>query len=269
MNNQFDFPVIRETLFTKAGREVGQEVIVRTDTDAVMGVVGKNYELVPHREIIAAADTALMNFGTIRRNIRMDKGGARLFADYDIVSEEHEVDASQGYSDKVVPRFTMTNSYDGQLRFGFTLGAMQLVCTNGLRATTNTYSFSRKHSSRIDIRSIIDQADAALSHFVHVTYPRCVELGKSEIVDVDAYFKMLEEEKHLPQKLVAKVKDGRAHFMRDNGRQKPTEWIAYSGFTSYLTHDFGAIDPANLVARRPSETRREELTQLVSSAFGL
>jgi hypothetical protein len=261
----YDFPVEKQSLFLKSGEEAeGRIAIVRTDTNKVLGIVGQDYQLLKHEDAVNKAETALSSFGKFKkRNAIITHNGAHMRIHYDFMNMEKIVaNTPDGKPDAVVPRLTLTNSYDGMVKFGFVLGSMQLICTNGLRLNHDIFEIVRKHTSGLNINDISEKAGSAFEYFMNRSYPRFLEMGKTPVSDPKSYIEGLKD-KEVPVKLLDKV----AERAMAKTYMHYTEWGIYSEFTGYLTHNYG--DERKDKKRIISEDRRDELNRIVAKAFGL
>jgi len=140
----WEFPVEKRDLFfyneEKEQDVVTHMAVIRTDTGAVLGVVGKDYTILDHKDIVDMADLVLARHNHTRKVI-LTKNGARMFAKYRLTDYEIEIRPN----DKVNPTITVMNSYDGSMRLTVEAGAFRLVCTNGLIVGKKLLRKVRKH----------------------------------------------------------------------------------------------------------------------------
>ncbi|MCB4791253.1 MAG: DUF945 domain-containing protein [Elusimicrobia bacterium] len=255
MNNTIDFAVKREQVFTADGMYVGKHAIRRADDLSLLGVVGENYRLIEHKNAVESAEKVLAQIGTYKRvSMEVTKNGARLYAKYAFLDMAFKVTARNGEIDSVAPTLTLSNSYDGLLKFGFILGAYQFICSNGLRIGHDIFEIIHRHTAGLELDGIFKNASTAMDYFKEKTYPRYVELSETPMDSPKEFLENLVLEKHVPLRLTDRVSErviGNANVR--------TNWDLYSEFTHLLTHD----------ADKMSYERKDQVGQIVARAFGL
>jgi len=251
--SQYDFPVTRELLNCDDKTFTGRHVIRRKDNGIVLGVVGEDYELLTHKNAVSGAEKTLNKLGKWElQKFFTANDGARLYAQYNFPEKKYTVgNLLDGRPDDVCISLTMTNSYDGLLKFGFILGAYRFICANGLKIGHDIFSIRRRHTSGLDPDAIFEKANESFSYFETKTYPKYLELSKIEVESPKLYLEHMKEDKVLPVRLIDKV--------AEKAVEKATnEWGIYNEFTRFLSHDYNK-----------SNVRKEELNQVVAKAFGL
>lgn len=150
MDTLINFPVAEKRLKTIDGLAVPNKAIVRTDKNIVLGVMGEDYQLVPHQTVIDAVEKELSEELT-NRKISICRHGAVMFAKYETPNIK-AVEIRKG--DVVRFGVEVFNSYDGSLPVGFMFVAMRLVCTNGMTIPKSIARISVKHTSGITLDNI-------------------------------------------------------------------------------------------------------------------
>jgi len=251
----FAFPVERKKVYLQDGTYVGKEALIRPDTGKIFSVVGEDYQFLPHEEAIQKTEEVLHTLGDCQRSgLSITHDGARIRVSYDFIDKRVTVKSTRGVTDDVAPRLIMTNSYDGQMKFGFILGAYQFICSNGLRIGYDIFDINRKHTSGLDLGVILDKASSAFSHFMNQTYPRYVQMGQVPVPNATEYLEHMKEEKQAPARLIDVI----MKQVADKAVSECTEWDIYSEFTNFLTHTY-----------KKSDDRRDELNKIVAKSFGL
>ena len=234
----FEFEVRREKLQTvETGREVDRDAIIRTDTNQILGVVGRDYRLIPHTEIVHEVESRLKQIGdyslhreTITRN------GSHLFIEYSFAEIKHEVQVGDICSMKII----LVNSLDGFTRFGFYLGAIRLVCSNGMKVLSRLMTFCKKHTDGIDIDGLL-QTTANMQHTFKTKMENFRLLATTQIGDFDKRLLKIEENRVIPLRLTRAIKD-------EGQGQTRTDWDLYNRYTERLTHRFtGSYDRLNQI----------------------
>jgi len=162
MNYKFDVEL--KSLQVCGGKRVpDRKAVVRKDNGAVLGIVGNNYKIVPHEQVINTFD----NLSYLKpRGVNVCREGAILFAQYDF--DTKTVDKAEvEVGDVVSFGLRAFNSYNSQFGVGFELNAHRLKCKNGLVVP--------KTIARLSIR-----------HFQGVTTQKFSELIMAKLPQVDS-----------------------------------------------------------------------------------
>ena len=147
----YEFDVEKQPMFLATGEQVqGREAVVRTDTHETLGVVSKNYKIVPHTKII---DTFNLTGLLTQRKVDVCKGGAVMLASFDF-QKNNLADIKVG--DTVSFGIRAFNSYDLSLGVGFEIVANRLICTNGLVMPKAMARLSYKHFESFSIDRLTD-----------------------------------------------------------------------------------------------------------------
>jgi phage/plasmid-like protein (TIGR03299 family) len=130
METGLDFTVAAAPLFLGNGQEVDAgQAVVRTDTGAVLGVVGPSYEPVQIRDAFATVDP-LVSEGLLRlHSAGMFDGGRRVW----LVLEVPERTILPG-GDTIVRYVLVVLSHDGTTAVRMAALPFRLICQNGLMA---------------------------------------------------------------------------------------------------------------------------------------
>lgn len=255
MNYAFD--VERMPLKNPAnGRDIDRDAIVRTDTEEVLGIVSKEYNLVKHADAVKAAETVLAKSGHFfKADEKMTHNGSRLYMTYRFPDVSIEVGrTSDGRPDTVNPQLIVTNSYDGLLKFGFILGAFRFVCSNGLVIGHDIFEIHKKHTSGLDIEAVEEKAGRANHFFFNDVIPKYKELTHRE-VNVEEKMKDIQK-KGFPKRLSEKIAE------KIVTKAITSEWNLYNEYTTFLTHDYNKDG-------KKSYGREMELQRVVARSFGI
>ena len=150
--SRIDFEVQEKRLQTAEGVLAPAKGILRVDNQDVLGVVGLDYKLVPHKDVLEGIEknipTQLQN-----RRITVCRGGAIMFSQYDTPQI-----ADECIQDGDIVQFGLEafNSYDGSLQVGFMLRARRLKNNANLFIPKSIASIAMKHSSKLNIGTIKD-----------------------------------------------------------------------------------------------------------------
>ncbi|OGS19949.1 MAG: hypothetical protein A2252_01500 [Elusimicrobia bacterium RIFOXYA2_FULL_39_19] len=249
MNRVFDFDVVKEAICIKSsGQEINRKAIVRQDTGEVLGVVSDNYKLIRHVEAVSYVEENLNRIGNWKvHKERTSKNGAHLFIEY--VFSEITGEVQKG--DIVALSMILTNSYDGMTRFGFMLGAIRILCTNGLKITNRFFELVAKHTFNLDITNLIDNSRKMVDVF-HEKLPAIQNLSRLPLaLPFDARVQGIINKGLIPRRLSETI-------LKQGQRDTTTEWGMFNRYTGELTHNY-----------KGSYDRYNELQNQVSAEFGI
>ena len=148
--NVVDFPVVERKLQTLEGLSVPNKAIVRTDTNDVLGVMGEDYKIVHHKEVIEKVEKDIPTELT-ERKITLCKNGAVMFAKY-LTPRIRAIEVRKG--DIVKFGIEVFNSYDGTFPVGFMFVAMRVICTNGMTIPKSVARISVKHTANVRLDNV-------------------------------------------------------------------------------------------------------------------
>jgi len=241
-----DFPIVRESLITNVGLEDSKrDAIIRSDNRQILGVVSKKYNIIPHMDGFRKAESALGKLGTFElRNLSVSANGARMYATF---MSERRMDV--GLNDYVCPTLTLTNSYDGLRKFGFMIGALRLVCTNGMMTNTKLFEMQAKHSVNCNIDDVANSAADSMNFINNSVLPMWQVLKKRDVNAMHVLNEISESSK-IPKKIMETV------YNQFSVNQNVKLWDIYNAFTWFLSHDYNG-----------SVERRIDLDKMVSEQF--
>ena len=179
-SNDYDYKVEIVDLMTPEGKKSGVKCARRLDNGTVLGTMSEHYGKVDNAELVDKAETAFEQAGlkyTSRRcvvtnGLMKNSLGARMRMIYDFENENVNLareDKQKG--DVLGMRLILQNSFDRSLRLSFALGLVRLVCTNGMQTLERELDFTRKHSTKIDVDSLLttDAVAKAMESFRNST----------------------------------------------------------------------------------------------------
>ena len=137
---------------------------VRRDTGEVLGVTSKRYGVVQNRELVGVAEDAFnksSDLGDFDRSVIVTGSGERLFATYDFKNRKRKLKVG----DEVGMRLTLQNSFDTTLRLSFAVGALRLICTNGMATMERDVDMTSKHNSNVNVGFLADAVRVAVDRF--------------------------------------------------------------------------------------------------------
>tara|TARA_B100001939_G_scaffold276684_1_gene244956 strand:- start:313 stop:1215 length:903 start_codon:yes stop_codon:yes gene_type:complete len=220
---------------------------VRRDTGESVGHVSKRYGLVQNRDVLQNIEDAFDKIGLefpdrvttagnkIKgRDVVVLGNGEQMFATYTF-GEKNDRPLKAG--DQIGMRFTAQNSFDGNLKLSFALGALRLVCTNGMTSMQKEFDMTSKHNSKINVNSLAESAQDAVARFEKVIaqYDKLAEVE----FDHEQGFNILNRlglGKVIPQRHASKIAQiwQSPDYKED---EKRNLWNLYNAGTQYLTRN--------------------------------
>jgi len=235
METKYDFPVMLAPVTAHDKVIPHKQAVIRTDVWEALGIVSDQYELLKHADVVNSFREALRDTEHEER-IQVTRGGANLFATYKLPS--HTVEVAKG--DMVALQFVVKNSYDGSNSLQIMLGALRLVCTNGMVIGKQFFSYTQRHigsGNELKIEVIREKVDMLADQFTK-TLPYLQEMSQKQVYPkfkVDSLFD--QENVHLPQYLLEEAK---TDYVEINGI---TAWDYYNSLTSAITHGLKKESP--------------------------
>lgn len=238
-----DFKVDRVPLQTIGSRiPVPMDAIIRRDTGEVLGQVSRTYNLLEHH---TALRTAMQGIAQLPgefavKKLRLQDGGARMFAYIEGKQEFDFGTDSKGVRDVLRPTLILQNSIDGSTRFGFKVGALRLVCSNGMVAGVSVMNILIRHTSGADFGDILRSGGRALNSLTAETLPKWRDMVQTP-VNYEFAIKMLSNKKlGIPDKVNKRV----IELSREIDTS--TLWDLYNRYTFHLTHEYKGTEDRRL-----------------------
>jgi hypothetical protein len=237
-----DFPVQSQPVFDKKGMRLnGFNAIIRPDTSAVLGMVRSRYELLTHRESVDPFVDKLTSEGWDVGRVQMERNGSTVCVE--LTNKEGMKPVQKG--DLVGRRLTIRNSYDGMSSVSAELGAIRLVCKNGLVAPDGKVTRMRfNHISNVFEK--LEEAGHEYARIFDAMLDSYRGLAET-IVSPEIAERLLKEV--VGQRKLELVT---GYWMAGTGSDgRPTAWNLYNAVTEYLTHAFeGTVDTRDFKSRQ-------------------
>lgn len=243
---EYDFPISVHDMKVADGDIVipDKKVIIRDDTERVLGVVSDGYNVLSHKDALDPIIESLEKYySNIHKSIHLTKNGARLYAnlylkdfdDFGVINvNRHD------RIDKCWPGITVINSLDGSQKYRAELSLFRLVCTNGMTIPYAVHtSFSTRHSKNssfdVEIEKLLKIIeDPNTFEFINKLYlhegPR-KDNEDSVIEEVNTVCNA--DGCHFPNRYANDV----VNYYR-NCEDGDSLWNFYNSFNSVLEHDF-------------------------------
>ena len=134
------FPVEAQPLSELTGMDTPKTAIVRTDTNAILGIHGAKYKLITNESLFPPLELALASsdlFSTEDMTISdtIFDNGAKVIRTYKLPKHQDKIcerPREPELDDIVNLELRAINSYDGTFPFGVILRANRLACLNGM-----------------------------------------------------------------------------------------------------------------------------------------
>jgi len=239
MNQNYDFPVefhpikTTQTSLHNPGFVIpGKLAVVRTDTNTPLAIVSDKYSFIEHSKVVDGFRSALGDTYS-EEKISLQKDGARLFLKYTMKIQD-EVKTG----DLVGMQLLAKNSYDGSSQLQLSLGAIRLVCQNGMVINKSIVEFSQKHighSYTLDRGEVEEKISLLVTNFKKIM-PVMQTMTVTK-VNRAADEMFTPENLKLPAYIVASAKE---EYLREGD---DTQWGFYNSLTYAITHKMRKESP--------------------------
>lgn len=211
MFKELDFPVQLVDIPhpTKSGSIIpGRKAIIRPDTDDVLNIVSRRYQLVSHQDVFSAMSEAVAKVGVGVTDVAIrvgDNGGSARA----IWTLDRSIKVSgNGVGDVVNWQIVGQNSYNYTSMVGLGLGGLRLVCTNGMRAFRLMKQNRKRHVPSLSVPKLIEEIMEVLS--------------LSEVVE--RHWRRWNEIEYLPPRLSTWLTD-RQEVVSKKGREEVIDYF--------------------------------------------
>ena len=131
-----------------------------------IGVVSKDYRLIPHREVLRVALEALrendIDPSGITAHLALTQYGERMALGI-FLPGRYRFDPGDGH--ELAMRLEFQNSVEASTRFKVFIGWFRFVCSNGLVIAIKKASYERRHEAGLSIDDIKEVLESGLSNF--------------------------------------------------------------------------------------------------------
>lgn len=185
------FPVHQEKLVTETGRTVADKFAnVRSDTNEVVGVVGKNYKLIPYREgVVVPAVEALERSGLdltdANVSVKFGRSGGRMVSVITLPHHSLYVDTPNGRDESQL-QVLLRSGHDATFFVDFRPGAVRVACLNGMYLVNSIGQLKMKHTSGFNAVEFGANAETMLAAF-KVQAENFSKWSRIEVTDERAY----------------------------------------------------------------------------------
>jgi len=248
MLNKITFDTEMKPIQVCGGRKIAdRKAVVRTDTGAVLGIVGNNYKPIPHLNVVEQFNKMDMLELT---QVDSCREGAIMFAHYNIKQNGIVKKEDVQVGDAITFGLRAFNSFNSVFGIGFEIVANRLVCKNGLVVPKAMARLSLKHFQTTDIkqfREIIVEKSMSMEQALKI-WREWIKIIPTEQT-IQNFFEYAEIGKRLTKQLYDDCV---------NESKKMGVWGAYNRLTRYTTHELRVRNEDN----RTLSQRSKEQTLL-------
>lgn len=165
-DSNFAFPVSLEPLYTREGRESGLFATVRRDDDnvRVFASASERYGLLLNETLVEQIEEGIAkaDLSGFERQAFVYDHGARFECQWVFKNRTIKVPR---VGDQIAFRITVRNSYDGTWKASLLDSVMRLACSNGAVRSEVGLMLAKKHTSRLDVSTIVSGLETMLNRF--------------------------------------------------------------------------------------------------------
>lgn len=208
------------------------QAVVRTDTNEVLGIHGKGYNLLSNAEAFDAFDEALhesqldLSGMTVKNEIA--NFGAKSFRTYTFPAHTVQVGRSD---DETQLKLQIINSYDGSTGFSSRLGGFRLLCSNGMVIGKTFLHASIRHTKSLDIKTVISRLNETIDVYLENSQ-QWQQWSKQRIslYDLEGVIKHFSDGNEKLEQVLIENYHAEAQYLG------PTKWSLFNSFTHWTTH---------------------------------
>ena len=147
------FNVTEHELQTVSGISIpNRKVIINESTERPIGIVSKNYKVVPNIEIFdgfcKSIENSNINSEDATVNVSFSPNGGKTLVDFQFPNESFTV---QNDSSSTILNIAALNSFDGSTRYITKAGGFRLKCMNGQIIGDIAGAYSSTHTNRLNV----------------------------------------------------------------------------------------------------------------------
>jgi hypothetical protein len=224
--NRYDFPVSLKPVFTEEGIEVPKvRAVFREDMKKPIATVSDRYHLMEHKTVVNEARKFVSLFGEPTARFHMGKDGAVLVGTYDYKEVTKEVKKG----DVVGLRVIIENSYNASKSISYKVGALRLVCLNGMVGCEDIFSMRFRHAKGTNV--VFPEKDQ-IDHAFSFAVKGWADYAKLDLESSD-YTRLAQ--KGVQDGLVPASWYEDNYYMQSNEGEQ-SAWGLYNAMTHYVTH---------------------------------
>jgi len=213
----------------------GYKAIVDADTGKVFSIVSKDYKIITHQQAIEQIESIISknaDLGSYDVKVNFYNDGGRMRCTFTFPKIAAEIVKG----DVVNLQLHLSNSYDVTWPFTVILGALRLVCTNGLVVGKKVLQIKKRHVYELNNLNIGRTIITATQQFQK-------QSGKWKDLDQirlhpTTYEKVVKTMKFgetAKEELQSQIEHGASGYDKD-GFPTVSLWTFYNAITWYITH---------------------------------
>lgn len=234
--NNYNFPVELQPIYLADNLLIPkQKAVVRTDTNDTLGIVSDDYGLVKHSTVVDAFREAAAG-SAVKEKISLTNNGAYMF--YQMFFPKVTIEPRKG--DIIQMMIMAKNSYNGWSSLQIILGAMRLVCSNGMIIGQQFMRFNFRHVMSINEQNIVDQYRDATKNYIDLFKEKgevISAMARKDLIADHSLFAPKVDKPKLPKYL---LDEAALSFAEMNDK---TVWGFYNALTFAITHKMKKESP--------------------------
>jgi len=240
------FKTIKESLITQSGIIIpDKKVLINSETNDILGIVSKNYEVVSNEMVSAVWMDALSDMKIASINDHLDATTKRWKRQ--IIFAEDKLNFQIAGPECVGIMLELFNGYDARTSFGYELMGYRWACENGLvtgKKKLLSGNFAHYNDNPRKFRESID-----------TKWPLFMELaetwkGWTQIpFNFDKFEEFVDSKKYITPRVGKYIKDEYKSSL-DTQNLDDSKWGAFNALTYLSTHMTKARKGSNLFSNR-------------------
>lgn len=235
--NAHDYIVRSVPLYTADGKPANAWGNQRTDTGVIIGVTSERYGIVQNSAFTDSIENGFRDIGLsyTKRDAIVTRWGARSHIEYEFNTRTAVV----AKGDTVALRIIARNSFDGTSKSSISVGAVRLVCLNGMTSFKQDLSMSVRHTTNVSpafVNQVLQQAMSEWSELNNVW----ANMARVPLTQHEGYtiIDNLTRRGIYAERFAKAVADVWAapSYREDEARNI---WNLYNAHTQVLTHNYG------------------------------
>lgn len=221
----------------------GQEYAIVTHTDQGMKICNfcsKSYNLVTNEELILPMMEAILSEYPNADIVAQSQRDSRFYVDIIFDDVSRSIGSKRkAIVDTIHPKFQITNSYDGKVKYSRDFGFWRVVCENGMSVpTSDIISEGGLHTDKLDdlinAELLINTTSEYLENVRDYTEPYR-KLMKNR-ADVEERIAQVLDNTSFPKRQAEAVADRIASEVKVL-KSPANDWLVYNGFNGELNHN--------------------------------
>jgi hypothetical protein len=235
--NAHNYIVKSVPLYTADGKPANAWGNQRTDTGVIIGVTSERYGIVQNSAFTDSIENGFRDVGLSfsKRDAIVTRWGARSHIEYEFNTRT----AIVAKGDTVALRIIARNSFDGTSKSSISVGAVRLVCLNGMTSFKQDLSMSVRHTTNVSpafVNQVLQQAMSEWAELNNVW----ANMARINVTQQQGYtiIDNLTKRGIYAERFAKAVTDvwARPSYREDEGRNI---WNLYNAHTQVLTHNYG------------------------------